>query len=201
MFRREFAMGKAPTRIANPVYDPNSPHHPNPPSKYIYFYYLKEVSPKVRAYRIEKQNPVSDTEIEALVKDVATRIKNGTYPDQPDGFTLGRLTWKKKSYIAIVLEDNQQKLINGNAVTFELELEDGSLDGNHTFRDGHDIPLFDNNITGFYCFNYMRGVHGNDLGNREAERFWVEVHHNRSGMRAGAGPRSHDDAGTNLGPP
>jgi hypothetical protein len=191
-------MGKAPTTVRKPVYRSNT-HTPNFSSRYLFFYYLTHTHPDVRAYFITNQQPLSPAQAEVEIKRIAEEIKRGTYPHQPSGFRLGHFTWRYKSYFAVVLQDDTQKLIKNDAVEFQL-LPRHRPD--HNFRDGKDIPIWDGNLTGFLCINHMRHEHGHVLRQGEYESFWIETHHNATGERSIAPVfPAHDDSGTNVGPP
>jgi hypothetical protein len=200
-------MAEEKAQILNPVY---TDYNENFSSKYIYFYHLTaEDDEGAQVYYIKAVQPLRPADMKTEMQRILRMIRAGNAP-QPVGVGLGSLMWRHKSYFAVVPENEQQKLIGGNAVTFILK--GGSENDNRTFRGGTDVPEVAPNIAGFFCFNRMFNKHGRPLGasGKETERFEITVNHEGRGTggkdhargRGGKDwPFAHEDTGTNTGPP
>ena len=185
-------------QAVEPVYVPKNPHLP---VKCIYFYYLKHDGtehPEIQAYRyLVDQGVIRYDAVPGILVTLTRSARAGTL--DPVGGSVGSIVWRRKSFIAVVLDDRNDNLIGGNAMQF--------AGGEHTFRDGTDITLPElDNISAFYCINHMKKNRPDDpdLGH-ERESFDVCI-------RTVAFPDcdhhltrfpilTHYESGTNQGPP
>jgi hypothetical protein len=194
-------MADATARVANPVYGEQKP---NFRSQHIYFYYLTPGHGRrhITAYYFNEQAPLTPAEMQLHVKTLVHRIRNAN-PPLPKAFGFRAFPWRHKSYFVAVY-DHHERLTKDNAVTFTYEATGGP---NHSFFGGVDIAEVEPNLSGFFCVNHMRGVHGNDLRNGEREKFVVTANHPDHAhflvraLRFLGHFRSHTDSGTNTGPP
>ena len=174
----------------NKAYDPLDE---NVPIKRIYFYMIRS-NDVLEEYFIRDRRPIPRNEMADFIREIAAEITDGSIPLSSHG--RGSRVWKKRSYF--VYYDPDAKLETRNAVTF-TSLESGD---NPCFRDGAEI--FDGSkVQAFYCINHMLRSSGHGPG--DPERFDVHVNH---GVAAAAEPQekaapifTHDDSGTNTGPP
>jgi hypothetical protein len=174
----------------------------------IYFYYLKEtpdLKEKTRAFFLEYDHALNRDALEKEIPKLIEKANNGAI--RPVGWKLGDIRWRRKSWFVVVLDDDHHKLKPGDAVSFEFKSSTGQSPAgpNHNFRYGKDIPI-SRTITGFVCYNQMKGSHGRPLDD-ESEVFFVKVNHGGHGDGQGGGKGAierrftHDDSGTNTGPP
>ena len=174
-----------------------------PPSRHIYFFYLTNHPDRTRAYFIKRDKPVSkkggdeEDKIEDVIKIVLDQVKRGL---TPIGKGFGAFEFVHKSYFVAVMDDKDEILDPNNAVQFQYG---GTGHSNKSFKNGEDIQRFDN-ITGFYCFNYMKhSKTGNELGD-ESDNFTVRAYHRARGSEGkgmATSKNEHADTGTNTGPP
>lgn len=164
----------------------------------IYFYYLTMRSDShpnhVRAYFVDKKQYIPHDQMQDEIKDLVSQVRAKTLT--PLARRLGGLDWCRKSYLAVIMDDAEQRLTKENAVMFANR----SIGREHPFRDGRDIEPYDT-ITGFYCINHMTKPSGaSDV--YWSEDFDIEVCHNPLGcMPPNPLLLSHNDSGTNMGPP
>lgn len=182
----------------NPVYQPSG-HLPHFRSKYVHFYYFQNDKPKIRYYYIEKKTPITPAQIEQFMRDLVAKIK-GPNPPKPtaEGPPVSSV-WKQKNYFAVVMDDEHDRLIECDAVDFQFKPETHEL-GNHSFRDGTDVGIITENVSGFFCLNLSKKAGGGDLSSTDYECFKAYVRHGHS--HEGRDIRlNHELSGTNTGPP
>jgi hypothetical protein len=160
-------------------------------SEWFYFYHLGGHHEPTRAYRIERPDRVPYDQVPAVIDEIFSGL-----PEDPDGHDLGDLTWRHKGYLVFVLEDAQDDILR---VTFDRR----PSSGNNSFLHGKTLPSVAgrDDLSAFYCVNYMRSRHDRDLREDEAELYRVNVVHGRRGADVDLPILGHEDAGTNLGPP
>ena len=177
-------------------------HNASLPARLIYFYYLKrpdDPKEETRVFVLDRGRHIPPHKIQEEIETILGEIHNGDH--SPVGWKIGDVRWRHKSWLVFVLDDNQHRLTAGNAVEFSFVDVDGSgrLSENHSFWDGDDTDPFQAypNISGFYCLNHMIPKGG--VGELSSdEQFEVKVHHPHA---LASGKRTHDDTGTNMGPP
>lgn len=170
--------------MVNPPYQPLNP---GLAAECIYLYYLKITGdPKyeTRVFVFKRDFSIA---IDAQIRNLATEISAGQH--YPCGWNFGDVKWRRKSYMVFILEDNNHSLEAGNAVTFTPD---------YPFRDGHDVTSLSPPHSGFCCFNHLIRKQGIDLPDDVTEPFYVEINHPHRQTQA---VRSHEDSGTNMGPP
>ena len=164
------------------------------PSRRMYFFYLTNPE-RTRAYFIERPSnrPFMESTIQADIEEAVRMVKGGL---TPVGKGFGAFEFVHKSYFVAVMDEATEELVPNNAVSFSYERGGG----NHSFLDGKDIRPF-NNITGFYCFNYMRDRNTLQDLNNKSENFYISANHRRRGTAYKQGDKGHNDTATNTGPP
>lgn len=171
--------------------------------KRVYFYRVEGDHALVE-YFIRSNKDIAWDEMPGFIDEIASDIEDGAIP--PSQSVQGQRTWKKRSYF--VYYDRTANLEENNAAIFSGD--------DSCFLDGADVPGPDG-IYAFYCINHMRKG-GHDQKQGDTQRFRIKVNHfhqagaedkpekrgNPAGEgNAGAGRTlvTHDDSGTNTGPP
>ncbi len=182
------------------VYDP---HDKAAKIKRVYFYTLERDHALVE-YFIRSHKDIAWDEMPRFIDEIAAEIADGAIPASKS--VQGRRKWKRRSYF--VYYDRTAGLIKDDAVSFS---GDGTC-----FLDGADVSRRDG-IYAFYCINHMRKG-GHDQKPGDAQRFLIKVNHThrtaaedepekrgdaagRVNVGAGRPIVTHDDSGTNTGPP
>jgi hypothetical protein len=180
-------------KMSAPANDVYGTLDPNLGAQCIYFYYLTESKiekEKTQTFFIERDYVITDLahEIDTIMKDI---FVDKTL--KPCGWGLGDVRWRRKSYIVVLFDDLVHKLNENDAVTFTPY---------YSFKGGTDIKTIQGypRVTGFYCENHMTDSNGGPVG-AKGETFDVKVnhdgHHNSSKLKF----FTHNDSGTNMGPP
>jgi hypothetical protein len=181
------------------VYDS---HNRNAKVKRIYFY---TVDPDhiLTEYLVEKTSDISWGEMPRMIDEIAAKIESKSISPTADS-VQGHRTWKKRSYF--VYYDKTGRLEANNAVVFTGD--------NSCFLDGADVSGI-HGIYAFYCINHMR-KNGHDQGPKDEQHFQIDVNDmhkagaedqpdKRAGAAEGDAARrplfTHNDSGTNTGPP
>ncbi|HYJ30423.1 MAG TPA: hypothetical protein VEW25_08800 [Allosphingosinicella sp.] len=176
----------------NPVYHGENP---NLEAHCIYFYLLSPGTEIPKLYFEDLQRPVLRSEMPDRIVDIMRKIRAGLLQQEPVP-----TEWTRKSFFAAVLDIAGSTLTPGNAVVFELQGAGGG--GNHTFRDGEDIPALPapfQDRGAFFCFNHMKHKHGHVLKYGEREPF--KAHFNHPHPSPNPTVLGHEESGTNIGPP
>ena len=189
---------------------PEQAHHSD-----VYDDYNKNLRPKVfyiyrifshtdiRAYRFQGE-PVAYSNVENKINELIEEIEQN--PTMPYGNGFRSIIWKKHNYFVIDYVDPRDTLTPRNAVIFEYCPSGANHalaacphpSGNHNFKDGKDIS-----DRRFVCINHMKKHGGGDLG-EQPERYHVRVNHGREAGHSHQADKafvSHEDSGTNTGPP
>lgn len=181
----------------------------------IYFYYIgpnPNGHPDVREYYRTGRELRHREDVESAVKEltVNARKPRGEQSPPPTNVFWKNMVWKRKSYIAILIDDPLFRFKRPGVI---FDRDYGSLP-NHSFYDAWDreidIPTDDDQPSqcALVCFiNHMKDAVGNDLDERE-EHFHFDLYtepplRDRSqvlGERV-VRPRYPDSGGTNMGPP
>jgi hypothetical protein len=180
------------------VYDS---HDRNAKIKRIYFYTV-DPHEKLTEYFLYSANPVAWDEMPRIIDEFAAEIASGSIP--PTNSVQGRRTWKKRSYF--VYYDKTGRLEANNAVVFAGE--------DPCFKDGADVSGV-HGVYAFYCINHMwKG--GKPQAPGDTQHFRIVVNHmhkagaeeqpdKSAGAAEGDAARrpllTHNDSGTNTGPP
>jgi hypothetical protein len=177
--------------MANKAYDA---FNPDLQAECIYLYYFTTHNAQCRVYFVDRHRYIPPAEMPEQIGSIVMQIKDGTL--QPDAIGMENLPWTRKSYIAVVLDDPPARLELDDAVRFHLS----PGGGNHSFRDGHDVPDVPGHtdVSAFFCFNHMRHRNGHVLKPGEKEKFRVRIVHVNKEVGA---MDEHEDTGTNTGPP
>jgi hypothetical protein len=168
-----------------------------PFSKYIYFYYVTPAPagdhhPNVKAYFISDDWQPSEPTIKDQIRRLAEQARRGAL-GRAAGMALGDLNWRYKSYLVVVLD------APGADSALQLDLE--ITDGGHTFEGKTltDVTADGAKLRAVYFRNRIKKAN-NGTWNRQPECFKLDL---KVSPAAGLGPPifTHDDVGTNLGPP
>jgi len=161
----------------------------------VYLYYLVSVTPNhahVEVYFEDQGAPIRN--IESTIKEMVYKIINGSI--RPVGWAVADLDWRRRGYIAAVLNSGTRRLEPDDAIEF---IYDGKGGGNHTFRSGTDLRDFDD-VSASHCLNYMVRKDGKPWKEDEFEGFKVKFNH-RARAAGAEDRRSHNETGQNTGPP
>jgi hypothetical protein len=161
-------------------------------SPWFYVYLVRKHDEPADCFRIKRaRTPYSDVprEIELIADDILERPGFGT--------AIGDITLRHQGYFVVLMADSEEKLSDA---TFTLEDKKTPY---RSFTDGAFMATVGKNpdLSAFYCVNRMQSADGSPLGEAQAQGFNVHLQHSFRSKRNGTGPRSHEDAGTNLGPP
>lgn len=152
--------------------------------------------------------------VESLARNARPNVAKNPPPDAQENFQ--NIGWKRKSYIAIFLDEAHWKFhkypAQDSAVVFITEPKNGKIGTeNHSFFDAMDLEI-DMPINGgpatdkrsaILFVNHMKGDdQGNDLGARE-ELFQFKMFVDASFASGQGVPMTviFDPDGTNMGPP
>jgi hypothetical protein len=163
-----------------------------------YFYYVTPGEEKdghfhgnVAACLMQEADIRPSDNIEDLISDWAQRAKDGQM--SPIGWALGDLTWRRESYFVVVLDapgyrfDSEESLVISN--------------GDHTFKDKRLIPVTTSDgsrMQAIYCRNHIRKRNGEPWRHGDIREEYKPLMLAVTGAK---GLVTHEDVGTNLGPP
>ncbi|AQR73561.1 hypothetical protein [Sphingomonas sp. LM7] len=166
---------------------------------YAYFYYVTPGQTmhgyhgKVEAFLIHAGDVNSSAKIEDLIPIWTSEIKSGAR--KPVGWGLGDLKWRWKSYLVVVLDAPGYKFGSAEGLVI--------TGGRHTFT-GKTLTQFTttdgSKVQAIYCINHVKKKNGKPWKDAELETFYPLK------LDVLRGPSvhpffSHDDTGTNTGPP
>ena len=162
----------------------------------IYYYHFTPTAGvyDTKAYYVERQAPISKSDLLKIVESLAINAHEGDFVPPPCGGNMRSFSWRRKSYLVVLLDDPNSK--------FKKKDEGGAAEikDNHTFFDGEDFEV---NVSrrgqpqkrsAFWCINHMMDSSEQDLGVGVSERFEFEFNDGRA-------PFYPSDSGTNVGPP
>lgn len=164
----------------------------------LYLYYLIPTSvdhADIEVFVNESSVRLDDNNIDDFIKSTIVKIKNGDL--HAVGWSFRDLAWRRISYIAVIADHARFILDHSGGVKFKKN-------GNHaeyTFKDLQPVSGLDANLTGVRCINHMLDDEGDRLGEHDRETFKVKLKFKTRQGFNDPGPRTHDDSGTNLGPP
>jgi hypothetical protein len=169
--------------------------------KRIYFYTV-DPDHTLTEYCKQSTNDIPWSDMPRVIDEIVAGIADGSI--RPTKSQQHHRVWKTRSYF--VYYDKKGQLEPNNAVTFRGD--------DSCFLDGADVPGA-LGIHAFYCINHMRKG-GQDQGPRDRQHFEIDVNHmhharaeeqsekSRGAAQGGASNRplfTHNDSGTNTGPP
>jgi hypothetical protein len=171
------------------------PHNKRAHTKRIYFYVLEphqhdiagHHGDTITEYLIKEDDFIDWDDIPRLIPDILDAIR-GNDLKPTDSKQLHR-KWKRRSYF--VYYHPTEQLSKGDAVVFT-----GGEDNRQCFRDARDVPL-DAGASAFYCINHMLDKDGGAFPSGAGDAFDIDIYHGHGAVRR----RSHNDSGTNTGPP
>jgi hypothetical protein len=156
----------------------------------VYFYHLTvnpndPDHPLVRAYHHDEKAAITPAAVDAVAQSLLTRARAGDI--QPAGYGVGDLRWRRSSYLVFVAD------------TQLGSLEDVGLpeNGNHTFGRRFKINGL-SGATGVAYWNKM--IRGPNATECEGDR-WCEAFRLHPNPARAKGFFTHEDTGTNMGPP
>ena len=169
-----------------------------PAPECIYFYYLKPENTDhadVLAFVADMKIPLKDGDINPLVDRFITEVRNEAYVHlMPMGHFFEDITWTRQSYLVIVVDDPRYQLLKN-----DIELSDSS----HTIKHEESITSAFPEVSGVRYRNYITRKDGGTWSKHkdEKEEFEIEMEFKPRLSAGESDPRSHEDSGTNLGPP
>ena len=171
----------------------------------LYLYYLVPVDDhhaSVQGFIVDNgDTPITEQQIDQKIQDTVRDIKNNTLSSDGDSFDA--FPWERKSYLAIVVDSAAWTLATNDVrILLKREGTNTGAPSGHTFKRKRQIPSF-GKVTGVRFLNYIEKEDATDwdIHSQEWETFEIEMKFRGRGEFAGMGPRSHEDSGTNLGPP
>lgn len=167
----------------------------------VYFYYVKFNGTAFEMksyYYFDEDTPIrNDHDLITIIGKLAINAKRGDFAPPPFGTTISAAPWRRKSFMVILMDDNQHQFPNEDALIIDcLEVAE---EINHSFFNARklDINLAGNAVTALCCVNLMQHRDNRNMEDRDPpERY--EVKYRPNGPRA-SGVR--DDGGTNQGGP
>jgi hypothetical protein len=171
---------------------------PRPPDC-IYLYYLTPgvfPHPTITAFIDERADPIKPGKIAGAIRQLARQAWGGDL--QSKGAAISAFPWRRRSYLAFVLDDPDHRFESNLAVMIK--------GGSHTFTR-HELIDFTTpdgiDMQAIYFRNYMRKKNKQELGQGEREDFkiYIELSDARLQPAIPAEIVNHEDTGQNLGPP
>lgn len=172
----------------------------------MYYYYLgfrDSKLPDVRHYYHDNgTNPIEYLETPTLIEKLTANAlrRDGIPPPVGNGFL--NLIWRRKSYLAFVMDSEMFQFIRERALHFE-EKDNGTP--NHSFFDGGDYSFLAplpgggaKQMTAFYCINHMKSDEaGTDIPDGVSQPFSFSLIFSVGNL---PGPWTYDPGGINTGP-
>jgi hypothetical protein len=207
-------MARIPQRSGRRDVDPPNVYkgsHWGTSPRTVYYYHLTPVEDErlfeVKAYYYERESRIGS--IKNVIRQLALNARACDAVPPQCGKAFDTFKWRRKSYIAILIDSTTVQFDKDDAVTFYQK--DGSFE-NHTFFDGDDFDDInlataedreDRIVTAVYFINHMkRAPDGIDLYVNENQLFHFKINYHLVGQAAEAEPdRFPDSGGTNMGPP
>ncbi len=159
----------------------------------IYFYYLvphNQNHADVNCFIYDRNQVLNDATVDGLIPGFLAQAQGGAYANlTPVGSFFEDITWVRQSYLVIMV-DPSYTLQN-------IRIWDSS----HTLFNRR--PLNIGSATGVRYHNYIvrRGGQTWNRDKREKEQLWIEIEFRARSSKMGLQIASHDDSGTNMGPP
>lgn len=165
----------------------------------IYFYYLKPKSDHhadVLSFMADMKMTIGDGDVLKLVERFIAEVRSEVYVHLvPLGHFFEDVTWTRQSYLVIVVDDERYTLSKN-----DIQL----LDSHHTITKEEEIrsPLFPE-VSGVSYQNRIvrRGGGKWNKDKHEKEEYEIEIEFKPNPTFIKIKPMSHEDSGTNLGPP
>ena len=164
----------------------------------IYFYYINPyLRWPMRVYYAEI--PKGKT-IKKVVQELADNAVDDEHSPPPCGWSLGDLRWRRRSYLAMVVDDPNERVNPDDPAIFDI----ARGQSNHTFLDGEYVDITAGKskkaLTGFWCINHLKkDEKGGELGDDEKQAFSIAP--NSPSARQAMAVLGGGDSGTNMGPP
>lgn len=173
----------------------------------IYFYYLKErASGKLIAqahYYDHGDLPIPAGEFDDIVRRLTENAILDMDMPPKMAFDFDQVKWRRKSYLVVVLEDEDSMFDEDDPVIFDEDNSD--YDPNHSFFDGELIETRPRvrgqtrTLHGIRVVNHMkRNAKGDDLEIGEPAKYKFRLNYHNARRARLFLP---DSGGTNMGPP
>ena len=164
----------------------------------IYIYYLTQPQQdhaEVRGFLYDNKSVINPNTIDQLITSLAQKIKSSNYADLVFiGNFFAQTAWARHSYLAVVLEHATQRLTPNN-----IEFVDSS----HTLLNEAQVSSMPSGLSGVRYENHVLR-RGNIPWNKmklEEESFPLNITFGTVHAAIGLSYLTHNDSGTNLGPP
>ncbi len=193
------------TKLGSPKFD----KHPFSMS----FYYIKvnaDQSWQSTHYFYDQNTDIEEEHLDLVLPYLADNAIKGKNIPPKHGENFREVIWRRKSFIAFVVDSADFKLKDGE----EGLIVEHQSHPNHTFFDARYIDTGNwedsagnllNNLSCILCINHMKGnKYGQDIGEREEKVYFSLQLESRGAAAQGRGLAAEfsiDSGGTNTGPP